>query len=286
MWKRFSRGLILAGIAVAVLGGLALLPGVRDAVSELRYVTFHAIGLHDAGLYLLSSRSRVPCEESVRGRALVALIAGQSNAANSGDSRHVSRQNVYNFYHGRCYRARDPLVGAQGTGGSIWSRLGDRLVEGRRYERVLVVPVAVSGTQIERWAPSGDLHARILDAITRTRAAGIQITHVLWQQGESDASAGTSKEQYMAAFEEMVKSMRDAGVGAPVYVALTTRCGRPKPAAAAIRSAQAAVVDPSHNVFAGPDIDALGEEYRQADECHLNEAGLERSAALWLERLR
>ena len=87
---RAVRGLILAGIVVAVLGGLALLPRVLDAVSEHRYVTFHEVGLHDASLYLMSSRPRVPCEESVRGRTLVALIAGQSNAANSGDSRPIA----------------------------------------------------------------------------------------------------------------------------------------------------------------------------------------------------
>src|SRR6185295_9871056 len=66
---------------------------------------------------------------AVRGkRTMVALVFGQSNAANAGETAGSAHQGVFELYGGRLYRARDPLLGAEGDGGSVWLRLGEKAV--------------------------------------------------------------------------------------------------------------------------------------------------------------
>lgn len=230
-------------------------------------------------------RSPVPCRDAAGGTRLVALVFGQSNAANSGPvTAFEPRPGVHAFYRGRCYQARDPLPGATGSGSSVWTRLGDKLVDRRVYDSVLFVPVAVAGSEIRRWTPTGDLHPRLLDAIRDVRRADVRFTHLLWHQGESDAENGTSTDDYIRMFNDMLDSLRSHGVDAPIYVAVATRCRRLKPGSAAIQHAQRSLVEPSRHIHAGPDTDALGPEYRH-DGCHFGEAGLDRFAKLWLETL-
>jgi hypothetical protein len=73
-------------------------------------------------------RTEVPISSVHSGRIMVALVFGQSNSANSGETPYKSRQGVYNFYKGKLYRAQDPLLGATGDGGSVWTRLGNNWV--------------------------------------------------------------------------------------------------------------------------------------------------------------
>jgi len=51
---------------------------------------------------------------------MVAVVFGQSNSCNSGETRHISGQGVYNYYMGRLYKASDPLLG----GGEVAAAYG------------------------------------------------------------------------------------------------------------------------------------------------------------------
>jgi hypothetical protein len=214
---------------------------------------------------------------------MVALVFGQSNAANFGETLHTSGPGVYNLYQGRLYRARDPLRGANGEWGSVWTRLGDRLIAEKRYDTVIFVPVAVGGTEIARWAPDGDLHQLLLKAIEDTQRRKLKFTHLLWHQGESDGVLFTRKADYQARFLAMLGSIREHGVGAPIYVAVATRCGT-YPVSPEIQQAQRELVDPAAGILAGPDTDLLDETWRH-DGCHFSAGGLEQHARLWLEAL-
>src|SRR5690349_21013830 len=44
-------------------------------------------------------------------RTLVAVLIGQSNAANTGGHRFRGKPNVFNFFDGKCFEAVDPLLG-------------------------------------------------------------------------------------------------------------------------------------------------------------------------------
>ncbi len=233
----------------------------------------------------LKRRAEPVSEDLVRGvrsgRVMVALAFGQSNAANSGETRYRPREDVYNVYRGKLYRARDPLLGATGRGGSVWTRLGDKLVATGHYDAVVFVPLAVGNTAIASWTVGGELHAGILNAVRDVQAQGLGVTHLLWHQGESDLN--TPADAYRSRFRAMLASIRSEGVDAPIYVSVATRCHQGGPNET-VRRAQQSLVDPARNIYAGPDTDTLGRRYRY-DGCHFSAQGLERAAELWLRVL-
>lgn len=215
-----------------------------------------------------------------RPRVMVALVFGQSNAGNWGESRRIAGPGVFSFFRGRYERARDPLPGANGHGGSVWTRLGDKLIAAKLYDRVIFVPAAIGGTEIAQWAPGGPLHKDLLRNVREAQRAGLKFTHLFWHQGESDAVLGTSQEDYQRRFLDMLAAIRALGVDAPVFIALATRCGD-YPPNETIRAAQRGLVEPALGIFQGPDTDQLDARYRY-DGCHLSDAGLDAHAEMWL----
>ena len=217
----------------------------------------------------------------------VILAFGQSNLANEcdPDGMYEPKHGVYNFniFNGKCYVAKDPLLGPSGDRSNVATRLGDLLVGRGRYNRVLLVPVAFGGTYMSEWAPTGRMFPRLMWTLDQLGRSRIQITHAIWQQGEADSARPDSRaEDWMRNFRAMVDAMRSAGVGAPVYVAQCTVCSS-KPNET-IRSAQRQIVQPTVGILAGPDLDVIGCGERW-DGCHLSAAGLDRAAELWFEAL-
>ena len=89
----------------------------------------------------------------------VLLVIGQSNAANYQGQRHQSGDDrVINFSAGHCYRAASPLLGADGELGETWTLLGTKLIQSGLYRTVILIPAAVGGSAIHRWADGGDLN--------------------------------------------------------------------------------------------------------------------------------
>lgn len=231
-----------------------------------------------------SARQPVPCSELQSADTAVLLTLGQSNAANEGSPGYAVGANVYNFnfFDGRCYVARDPLLGATGNGGSVWTRLADKLIAAGRYRRVVIAPIAVGGTGIRRWTHGGDLHARIGKAIGGLASAGLEPTVVLWHQGENDAR-GMKGDEYIQHFAGVLRGIRDAGSDAPVYVAVASICGNA--GSDEIRAAQREIPQRFPGVRPGPNTDELDRFRWRRDLCHFSAEGLERHAALWLEVL-
>src|SRR5690242_8495277 len=144
------------------------------------------------------SPTEVECPATGHKRLMVALLIGQSNAANYGETRGTAPPDVVNFYRGKCYAARDPLLGADGKGGSVWTRMATKLIAHGVFDRIVLVPIGIGGTTIDNWTPGGMLHARIETSLGFLAASGLRVTHVLWHQGESDAARGTPPEVYRA----------------------------------------------------------------------------------------
>jgi len=217
----------------------------------------------------------------------VILGLGQSNIANEGETSacYEPKGEVYNFnfFDGRCYVARDPLLGASIDRANVMTRLGELLIQRANYGRVLLVPIAHGGTYASEWAPAGRMFPRVEWALERLRERHIRITHILWQQGEAEAAASNpDAKEWICHFTAMVGAVRATRVEAPIYVAqCTVCCNEPNEV---IRSAQRQVVDPKAGIMPGPDIDLVGRDERY-DGCHLSAAGLRHAAELWYEAL-
>jgi Carbohydrate esterase, sialic acid-specific acetylesterase len=224
----------------------------------------------------------------------VFLILGQSNAANHGAGKHTAQQRSYclDFLRMRCYIADDPLPGASGNEGSVWSQLGDMIIEGKMFQNVLFVPLAFGGSFISDWVAGGSMYGRTSLALSRIRKAlntrFLPFSGILWQQGEAEANhTNMSDLAYKMYFHDVVGDLRAHGVFAPIFVARSTICesgDHPYRNHAAIRRAQGELADPYHGIFPGPDTDQIGAEGRR-DGCHFSDIGLHRCAALWFEVL-
>lgn len=221
---------------------------------------------------------------------VVILAFGQSNAANEGAGAYVARQkvHVFNIFDMNYYLAVDPLPGASGSSGSVWGRLGDRLIESGRYKSVLFVPIAFGASYIKDWAPGGQCHRRLQLALRRLTRAGVRVDMMCWQQGEADANhTDMPAQEYKSQFLRMVKAIRNAGVQAPIYVAVTSLCenaAHPYENREQIRLAQKQLVSAGDRLLPGPDTDCFDGEHRR-DGCHFSESGLDLCAQAWLESL-
>jgi hypothetical protein len=217
-------------------------------------------------------------------KRMVALAFGQSNSANHGETRYTPSASVYNFYSGHLYQAQDPLFGATGDMGSVWSRLGDRLITDQTHDAVVFISIGVANTAVADWAPGGAYHPRLLNAIQSAQQQGLTITHILWHQGERDASDGTSTADYRTRFLAMLSAIRQQGVSAPIYVAIASRCGL-SAGDPDIQQAQQELVDRAQKIYTGANTDTLDGSHRY-DLCHFTTAGLDKHAELWRAQLQ
>ena len=239
-----------------------------------------------AGLPPPPARVERPCGP-VSGKTAVIVVHGQSNAANFGSARHSAREVVDNFdpVTGKCFAAVDPLLGTDGIGGSFATRLGDILIQAGRYDRVILVPLARGGASLAFLNNEGA--ELITNGIAKLKAAGLTPTHILFQQGETDAVSTTTAEEYASLLHQLVKRFRAAGLDAPFYLSRSAKCDYVGPNnIAAVRAGQRSAVDEALNIRPGPDTDTIGNEGRSPDGCHMNEAGTLANAALWAAFIR
>ena len=217
-------------------------------------------------------------------RTMVLLIAGQSNAANSGGQRYLGRQTVVNYWGGACYVASSPLLGATGVAGDSWTLLGNKLVERQIADQVILVATAISGSGVGRWQDGGDLNIMFRSVISDV-AIHYRITQVLWHQGEWDLAGGMTTAEYVQKFTSLVESIRRMGINAPVYVSVATRCDLTSTLWTAdnpIASAQKAIPDNEKRIFQGVDTDALVGPLDRTDGCHFAQSGQEKFAEAWV----
>jgi hypothetical protein len=220
----------------------------------------------------------------------VILTFGQSNAANSCEERYTPRGAVHVFhaFDMKFYRAIDPLAGASDDGGSVWGRLGDRLIDAGFARSVLFVPIAFGATYVEDWAPGGQYYRRLVFALHRLKRAGIAVDMLCWHQGEANANhTPMTAEEYRDRFRAMLRGVREAGVKAPVYVALATLCEdgpHPFQNSTQIRLGQKKLVSIWNRVMPGPDTDQIGLAHRR-DGCHFAASGQELAAQAWFRAI-
>jgi lysophospholipase L1-like esterase len=224
------------------------------------------------------TRFQVDCRVVAASDPFVIAAFGQSNSANYGEQRYVPVGPVYDMKDGQCFLARDPLLNSDGDGGSVWTRLADRLIARGDAPAVALVSFGASGSEIARWAPGGDLNGRIAQRLAPLIAQGLSPHVVLFHQGESDAEVGTSAADYGERLDAVIASVRRVGVQAPFLVAVTSYChGR---SSQAVVAAQRAAVDLSRGIHGGADTDQLRGTALRFDDCHFSTAGMEKAADL------
>ena len=223
----------------------------------------------------------------------VILVFGQSNSSNYGQSKYDCKWEVYNWYDGKIVKARDPLKGADGQGGSVWGRLGDKMIESGLASKVLLVPLGIGSTTVADWSKGGIHHGKLLTTLTKLEEQHINIDLIIWHQGESDNFKNTSSSDYIESFEVIRKAIIDYGVIAPIFMSIASYHpnvnslkNKNLGCDPDIQAAQHALIKNYPDIFAGVNTDKLDKSYYRYDGIHFSVLGLEKNASLWLEVLK
>lgn len=229
-------------------------------------------------------------------RNLVLILDGQSNVNDNHSTAYVpanpTKIDNLNLFDGQIYAATDPLLGSRNDGlslgpGNFSLRLADNLITANKFDRVIILIVAISG------APMASLlgtpgTGRYNAAYSRLTGRGITpgLTNttiaILFGHGEGDCAGGTTQGTYSAGLTTTIAAARAAGFTqglVPFFVAkqswvVGVTC-------AAIQNAQIGIVNHPTNIWLGPDADTLDATNRQADNIHFNATGAAAYASLW-----
>jgi hypothetical protein len=234
-----------------------------------------ANGVYDQYSRLISipGKTIIPCPVQDH-KTAVLLVFGQSLSANSGAEKISSLypQVVVNYFDGKCYSAGSPLLGGSNEFGEYGTAIGDALIKSKKYSQVILISSGISGSGIYLWEKGGELNSMLINTL-KTTTEKYKITHVLWQQGESDYLGGTSTLAYKNAFYSLVNTLRENSVSAPIYIAISTKCGPHFLENNPVSTAQKQLID-NKNIFLGVNSDLILETSdRVPDECHLTGSG-------------
>ena len=218
----------------------------------------------------------------------VFITAGQSNSANAGEPPQRAESDRVVYFDGRSsVPARDPIPGSFGEGGSPWSILGDMLT------RTTQAPVCFRSTSlhwapVREWLPNAQSQWPFYKTLVeRTKWFGPHgVRAVLWHQGEDDASAKTSAEQYAKELGTVIESMRkDVGYPVDWFVAAASYCqsGDVEAEQEVVRGQK--LLWTRGVTFRGPDTNDLLRGYRARDGGHFGPLGLRTHAERWYAEL-
>jgi hypothetical protein len=215
----------------------------------------------------------------VTDKTIVAFVFGQSNSANGeGERFQANGDNVFNYFDNHYYIASDPLLGATGTAGSMWTITANKLIEKKMADKVILIAAGVGGTSVKQWRNGGDLNKMLESRLKETQERHIDITHFLWHQGESDN--GTYEAEYENGLTEVIKLTQHYYPHAKFFVSqASAHC--PNASSDAILKSQREVTK-LENVFLGPNTDLI-DAIDRWDGCHLSGRGVEKASNSWVE---
>lgn len=219
----------------------------------------------------------------------VLFTFGQSNSANHGQWSHLytPKHEVYNYFQGNLYKAKDPFLGATGEGGCVWGIVADGLIDKKLAERVTVIPIGVGGVEIGAWAKGGNLHELLCSTVRQVVEKKIHIDYICWHQGESDNIRNTSTEEYISQFLTIREVFRSNGIDAPIIVAVASYhpdcIDENFGCSDEIRNAQIRLAEEYDDIYLGPDTDQLNKLYQRADGVHFSYLGQKEHARMWVE---
>lgn len=222
-------------------------------------------------------------------KVMICLTFGQSNAANYGNGTYTCKNEVYNYYKGDLYKAKEPLLGPDGGGSSVWTRVADMLIDSGLYQKVVIVPCAIGGTSVKCWS-DGVCKNKLLETLNYLKKDNIKLTHILWDQGETDNVDNTTTFEYKERLKKVIKTIRDRGVIAPFFISITSyfpyNNNNLNGIDPDIVNAQYEVISEMKDVEQGPNTDSLNLAYYRADAVHFTEKGLDKLAQSWFEKIR
>lgn len=115
-------------------------------------------------------------------------------------------------------------MGATGLEGEYITLMGDKIFKKRNPSSVILVNKSIGGSTIREWSSEGQLNSDLKSRLSALNQ-NYRITHIIWHQGESDFTSGTTLSEYLKSFKELKSVLNHANVTAPVFIVVSTICG-------------------------------------------------------------
>lgn len=230
------------------------------------YLLYFGIqGAREAVARDIGGRQIVACPQT--GDAFFVVVFGQSNGANYGNHRFSSRRNdVANYYGGRCVAAADPILGASQEGGSPWLPFADSL---NTDQPVMIASFGRGGSAAGDWLSWWTLRPLLERTLRDLESAPIAPNLFIYVQGESDQA--TPPLVYRAQVEKVFARVRERFADVPIALSGSSYCFGV--AAPQIVEAQRILAQEMDLIWLGETDDLRGENYRY-DDCHLTREGM------------
>lgn len=216
-----------------------------------------------------TGRKRVDCPQD---KPLVFLAMGQAGSANyiSSYGHRDEGRRAYQFFDGQCYLIEDPMLGATGIKGSLWSDLAQDISASTGRD-VVFITAGVGGSSLADWIRDDSVYfERAEHQIRLAKNLGYEVKLVFWYNGAREADLKTTADEYVERFNRLLERFDSllADAGASQWIIFqTSKCwseGDPE-----VLRGQQRAADGNERVILGPDTDAYDDRYRY-DGCHLN----------------
>ena len=213
--------------------------------------------------------------------SFVIAFFGQSNSANHvSRSKHIHLNNVYMYdpKSQRCYKYKEPVLGASGNQGNVITNLALKLRR-RLKKPITIIAFGESGSSVLDWQ-----YGKYSDKLDRAMAAWGKLNGInifLWHQGETDAMREMGEATYFETLSKIILRTQKIFPSSKFGVSIATACGSSK--SLEIQKAQRkSTLLP--NVFKSAESDYLSNEFR-SDNCHFNEKGAKKLADMYYESI-
>jgi hypothetical protein len=214
-------------------------------------------------------------------RDIYVLVVGDQSAANCHSRTYGPIEGIYQLGpDGQERQAADPLEWSDCHAGSIWMPLAARLKRQPGVDKVVLLPVGVSGATAESFS-KGPAAARLSAALTVAKLRHIHFDYALWQQGVPDRA--TPDNLYMNRVRQVLKSA-SLKITIDRWLVGSEGCMRtPLPGVAKSQAQLSKQV--LLNRFPGP-IDVQLDSRAQLPDCRLTASGQETMAQYWFSAIR
>ena len=214
----------------------------------------------------------------------VYLTYGQSNSANYGEYGYNVKNDVFQFLLGETFVYQDPSLGADGTGGSVWGMVGDKLINKRFHEQVVFSNCGWGAAEIEQLRTGHSFQFLVQNYKGLLKKFG-KIDGILFHQGEAN-NYPEGIENYYDNFLNFTINLKENGIEVPIYLSRASLCGEKNPINDTLTNIQNKLIKNYSLIKEGPNTDLLyDKKYRRSDYCHFSSTGYEKFSDMWVEAL-
>lgn len=246
------------------------------------------------GYYNIRGRTEVSSIISAPTTTKIVIVDGQSEHATANGTMTYSTVNAasnqLNIYDGAIYAGADPVLGASDAPNvgysSMVMRFADRLITQGRATRVIMVPIAIGGTPWAIYDPAADgsLFTRFRCAYRRLAALGLTPDAIVVARGATDNDLNTSAASIKASIWAWADGVRALGCVAPIYLGKFTMVSGSVDTT--VQTGIDNAIDVGRDIRTGYNGDSnltVAGGYRLADQTHLSNTGLTKSANDWAD---